>query len=68
MTALSFVLGVLPLVFSSGAGAVSRISLGLSVFGGMLMATIAGTLLVPVFFVMIQSAREKLSKPAEKPR
>ena len=59
MTALSFVLGVLPLVFASGAGAVSRASLGLSVFGGMLMATVAGTLLVPVFFVMIQSAREK---------
>ena len=68
MTALSFVLGVLPLVFSSGAGAVSRISLGLSVFGGMLMAAIAGTLLVPVFFVMIQSAREKLSASAVKTR
>jgi HAE1 family hydrophobic/amphiphilic exporter-1 len=66
MTALSFVLGVLPLVFASGAGAVSRTSLGLSVFGGMLMATVAGTLLVPVFFVMIQSVREKFKVPAVK--
>ncbi len=60
MTALSFVLGVLPLVLASGAGAVSRISLGLSVFGGMLMAVVAGTLLVPVFYVMIQTLSEKL--------
>lgn len=64
MTAFSFVLGVLPLVFADGAGAVSRFSLGLSVFGGMLMAAIAGTLLVPAFFVMIQSSREKFKRPA----
>jgi HAE1 family hydrophobic/amphiphilic exporter-1 len=59
MTALSFVLGVLPLVFASGAGAASRVSLGLSVFGGMVMAAVVGTLLVPVFFVIIQTLRER---------
>jgi HAE1 family hydrophobic/amphiphilic exporter-1 len=62
MTAFSFVLGVFPLVFASGAGAVSRFSLGLSVFGGMLMAAVAGTLLVPVYFVIIQSLRERFSR------
>ncbi|WP_448552486.1 efflux RND transporter permease subunit [Thalassotalea montiporae] len=57
MTALSFVLGVLPLVFASGAGAGSRISLGLTVLAGMLAATILGTLLVPYFYSVIQQMR-----------
>jgi len=60
MTALSFVLGVLPLVFASGAGAGSRISLGLPVLAGMLAATILGTLLVPYFYSVVQQIREKI--------
>ncbi len=60
MTALSFVLGVLPLVFASGAGAGSRISLGVTVLFGMLAATILGTLLVPLFYSLVQSMREKI--------
>ncbi|NTS76477.1 multidrug efflux RND transporter permease subunit [Catenovulum sp. SM1970] len=60
MTALSFVLGVLPLVFASGAGASSRIFLGITVLSGMLAATIFGTLLVPYFYLVIQRIREKL--------
>lgn len=60
MTALSFVLGVLPLVFASGAGAGSRVSLGLTVLAGMIAATIFGTLLVPYFYMLIQKMREKL--------
>ena len=60
MTALSFVLGVLPLVFASGAGAASRVSLGLTVLAGMLAATIFGTLLVPYFYSLIQQLRNKL--------
>jgi HAE1 family hydrophobic/amphiphilic exporter-1 len=59
MTALSFVLGVLPLVFASGAGAASRVSLGITVLSGMVAATILGTLLVPVFYKWIQSVRDK---------
>ena len=59
MTAFSFVLGVLPLVFASGAGAASRISLGVTVLSGMITATIFGTLLVPVFYQWIQSLRDK---------
>lgn len=59
MTALSFVLGVLPLVFSSGAGASSRIFLGITVLAGMITATIFGTLFIPVFYSLIQRMREK---------
>lgn len=60
MTALSFVLGILPLVFAVGAGAASRHSIGYTVFGGMAMATVIGTLLIPAFYVMLQSFREKV--------
>lgn len=59
MTALSFVLGVLPLVLASGAGAASRISLGITVLSGMVVATILGTLLVPIFYKWIQSLRDR---------
>jgi len=64
MTALSFVLGVIPLVMSSGAGASSRIFLGVTVLSGMLAATILGTLLVPYFFMVIQRMREKIKGTA----
>jgi HAE1 family hydrophobic/amphiphilic exporter-1 len=60
MTALSFAAGVFPLIIATGAGAASRVSLGLTVFGGTLMAAVAGTLLVPVFFKLVQGLREKL--------
>ncbi|MEQ5817198.1 multidrug efflux RND transporter permease subunit [Marinobacter sp. NFXS11] len=59
MTALSFVLGVLPLVFASGAGAASRVSLGITVLSGMVAATVLGTLLVPVFYKWIQSVWDR---------
>lgn len=68
MTALSFVLGVLPLVFASGAGAASRVSLGFTVLCGMLAATIFGTLLVPMFYKWIQSGREKIGGPEKASR
>ncbi len=60
MTGLSFVAGVFPLVIASGAGAASRVSLGLAVFGGTIMAAVGGTLLVPVFFRIIQGLRERI--------
>ena len=58
MTALSFVLGVMPLVFASGAGAASRKIIGTTVMSGMIAATILGTLLVPVFYFLLQKVRE----------
>jgi len=60
MTAFSFILGVLPLVFATGAGAGSRVSLGVTVFSGMIAATIFGTLLVPYFYMIVQRMREKV--------
>ena len=60
MTALSFVLGVLPLVFSSGAGAASRVSIGFVVLGGMLLATVVGIFFIPALYVALQTLREKL--------
>jgi HAE1 family hydrophobic/amphiphilic exporter-1 len=60
MTALSFVLGILPLIFAVGAGAASRHSIGYTVFGGMAVATVVGTLLIPAFYVMMQSIRERV--------
>jgi HAE1 family hydrophobic/amphiphilic exporter-1 len=53
MTSLAFILGVLPLVFSSGAGAVSRQTIGWTVFGGMLAATGLAVFIVPVLYVII---------------
>ena len=50
MTSLAFILGVIPLVFSSGAGAGARHSVGTGVFGGMLAATFLAIFFVPLFF------------------
>ncbi len=58
MTAFSALLGFLPLLIATGAGANSRHSLGASVMGGMISATILGTLFVPSFYVLIQSIVE----------
>ena len=58
MTAFSFILGVLPLMLSSGAGAASRVSLGTAVFGGMLIGTVLGVLVVPSFYVVFQRLSE----------
>ena len=58
MTALSFILGVLPLVFSSGAGAAGRVSIGFVVFGGMVAATAVGVLFVPVLYYVVERLRE----------
>ena len=64
MTSLAFILGVLPLVFASGAAAVSRQTIGWTVFGGMLAATGLAIFVVPVLFVLITRASygKKLSQ------
>jgi multidrug efflux pump len=54
MTSLAFILGVLPLVMSTGAGANSRHEIGTAVIGGMLFATFLGLLLIPVFYVSVR--------------
>ena len=60
MTALSFLLGVVPLVVASGAGAASQSAIGIAVFGGMLAATVIGVIVVPVLYVLLQGLREWL--------
>jgi hydrophobe/amphiphile efflux-1 (HAE1) family protein len=59
MTAFAFIVGVLPLVFASGASSISRQSIGITVFGGMLMATCVGILVIPVLFAIIEVIRER---------
>ena len=54
MTSFAFILGVLPLVFASGAGANARRAIGTGVAGGMLSAAILGVLLAPVFYVVVR--------------
>ncbi|ANB18074.1 efflux RND transporter permease subunit [Dokdonella koreensis] len=54
MTSMAFILGVLPLALSSGAGANSRHSIGTGVIGGMLFATFLGVLLIPIFYVIVR--------------
>ncbi len=58
MTAFAFILGVVPLMIASGAGAASRQSIGTTVFGGMLAATLLTLLFVPVFYATIERWRE----------
>jgi len=55
MTVVAFVLGVLPMVVATGAGANSRISVGSTVFGGMIAAGTLGTVLTPAFYVIVQN-------------
>ena len=65
MTSLAFILGILPLVFASGAGAQSRQTLGWTVLGGMLAATGMGIFIVPVLYVIITRfayGKEKLAE------
>jgi HAE1 family hydrophobic/amphiphilic exporter-1 len=54
MTSFAFILGVMPLLVATGAGAEGRKVIGMSVFGGMLVATIVGAILVPALFVFIE--------------
>lgn len=59
MTAFAFILGVTPLLTATGAGAQARKVMGMSVFSGMLVATILGVLLVPALFIMIEKFGKK---------
>jgi hydrophobe/amphiphile efflux-1 (HAE1) family protein len=60
MTSWSFILGMIPLIFASGAGHISQNSLGISLVGGLLCVLLAGTFLIPGFYALIQHRREKI--------
>jgi HAE1 family hydrophobic/amphiphilic exporter-1 len=61
MTSLAFILGVLPLVFATGAGKEARNSVGTAVAGGMLLSTFLNIVFIPVLYVVVQSVRERIS-------
>ncbi len=67
MTAVSFILGVLPLLVADGAGAASRRALGTAVFSGMAAATLPGVIFIPVFYVLVQKIRDRRARPAGPP-
>ncbi|MEX0529041.1 efflux RND transporter permease subunit [Raoultella terrigena] len=58
MTAVSFIIGIVPMMFATGAGAQSRRIIGTTVFSGMLVATVIGILFIPTLFVLFQRLRE----------
>jgi multidrug efflux pump len=65
MTSLAFILGVFPLVISTGAGSAARRSMGTGVFGGMLAATFVATIFIPMFFTWLSG--HKVSRPVTNP-
>ena len=68
MTSMAFIMGVVPLVVATGAGAASRNSIGTGVFGGMLAATFLAIFFVPLFFVLVQRlSRRLLGRPPAAP-
>lgn len=58
MTAFTFILGVLPMIVATGAGAASRIAIGVPVFYGMLLGTAAGLIVIPLLYILFQTVRE----------
>ena len=62
MTELAFIIGVLPMIFATGAGANSRISVGSTVFGGMVAACTLGAVLTPAFYVLVQEFVDRFPK------
>ncbi len=63
MTAFSFILGVIPLLVATGAGAESRKVVGTVVFGGMLVATVISLIIVPLIYYVVQTLAAKSKKP-----
>jgi HAE1 family hydrophobic/amphiphilic exporter-1 len=63
MTSFAFILGVVPLVIATGAGANARKSIGIAVFSGMIASTCLAVLFVPTFFVVVQRIENRLKRP-----
>jgi multidrug efflux pump len=64
MTSLAFILGMLPLVVASGAGAASRIAVGTGVVGGMITATLLGVFFIPLFYLSVRRWISRRRPPA----
>jgi multidrug efflux pump len=67
MTSVAFIMGVVPLVFSHGAGAEMRHAMGVAVFAGMLGVTFFGLFLTPVFYVLLRTLAKRFDKPRHVP-
>ena len=67
MTSIAFLLGVVPLMLASGAGAAARNSLGTTVFGGMLVSTVVNLVFIPTLYVAVQRLRRKAPHAAQLP-
>jgi HAE1 family hydrophobic/amphiphilic exporter-1 len=67
MTSFAFILGVVPLVLATGAGASARKSIGITVFSGMIASTCLAVLFVPTFFVVVQRFENWLAERKGKP-
>ena len=69
MTSFAFILGILPLVFATGAGALGRRSVGTTIVGGMVLSTVLNLFFIPVLYVILSKLlrRDRLTeeKPAE---
>lgn len=63
MTSFAFILGLVPLMFATGAGAVGNRSIGTGAVGGMLIGTILGVFVIPILFIIFQSLQERVSGP-----
>jgi len=68
MTSMAFILGMVPLVISTGAGAASRIAVGTGVMGGMIAATLLGIFFIPLFYMSVRTwiTRKRPPAPGEK--
>ena len=65
MTSFAFTLGLVPLMFATGAGAVGNKSIGTGAVGGMLIGTLLGVFIIPILYLMFQTLQEKISGPAK---
>ena len=66
MTSFAFIMGVVPMALSTGAGANARHAIGTGVIGGMVFATFLGLLLIPVFFIVVRRMLgDKLDEPSK---
>jgi HAE1 family hydrophobic/amphiphilic exporter-1 len=67
MTSFAFILGVLPLVFATGAGKLGRHSVGTAIVGGMFVSTILNLFFIPVLYVILQTLLGRFSKKRNSP-
>ncbi len=65
MTALTFILGVFPMIVAKGAGASSQLAIGTSVFFGMIAATVVGIIFIPAYFALFETIKERISASKE---